>query len=332
MKVSVLMPVYNAMPFLENCLLSIQNQSISDWELIAIDDHSSDQSSALLEQFQSKDERIKVYKNQAKGIIPALRMALHKSTGTYITRMDADDIMATHKLELLRAALLQHGKGKLSTAWVAYFTKHTLGEGYKKYAHWLNSLIDAQNHYKELYRECVIPSPCWMIHREDLINADAFEPNIYPEDYDLCFRFLEQNLGIIGLPNLLHYWRDHGGRTSRNSEVYANNTFLDLKVHYYLRMSYQMNRPLVVWGAGKKGKYIATLLQNAKVPFHWVCNSPNKIGKHIYGQILKPISFFKELEKPQFILAVANQEEQNQIAQQLHANNFESGKDYFFFC
>ena len=100
-QISILMPVKNADQFLEECLNSIVQQSFSDWELIAIDDHSTDSSYEILGEYQKKDGRIKVFKNQKNGIIHALRGALERSNGSYITRMDADDIMANIKLEEL---------------------------------------------------------------------------------------------------------------------------------------------------------------------------------------------------------------------------------------
>jgi len=85
------MPVFDAGSWLTNCLESIINQTEMDWELIAIDDFSTDNSFDILQQYSLKNDRIQIYKNQSKGIIPALQLAFQQSSGTYITRMDADD-------------------------------------------------------------------------------------------------------------------------------------------------------------------------------------------------------------------------------------------------
>ena len=95
------MPVRNASKYLDECLQSIINQTEEKWELLAVDDHSSDESLDLLKTYAAKDHRVKVYKNNGKGIIPALRLAFENSLGNLITRMDADDIMLPQKLELL---------------------------------------------------------------------------------------------------------------------------------------------------------------------------------------------------------------------------------------
>ena len=110
------MPVFNAVPFLTACLNSIENQSINDWELIAIDDYSTDSSWEILKSFEKKlPNQVQVFQNKKKGIIPALQLAYSKCQGEFITRMDADDLMEKTKLETLRNLLIKNGKGNVST-------------------------------------------------------------------------------------------------------------------------------------------------------------------------------------------------------------------------
>ena len=94
------MPVKNAGPWLEECLQSIQKQSFVNWELIAVNDGSKDNSIEILIDFSSRDVRIQVLENPGSGIVDALSQALSKSTGTFISRMDADDVMPAEKLQL----------------------------------------------------------------------------------------------------------------------------------------------------------------------------------------------------------------------------------------
>ena len=100
--ISILMPVKNAGLFLDECLNSILEQSYSKWELIAVNDNSTDNSLNLLNIHAKKDKRIKVLKNKGKGIIDALRSAYKQSQGEFISRMDADDLMAVDKLKVLK--------------------------------------------------------------------------------------------------------------------------------------------------------------------------------------------------------------------------------------
>jgi len=328
--ISIVIPVRNGEKYLKECLDSIVNQTIINWELIIVNDNSTDATVAILNEYAKKESRIICLNNKGKGIIDALQTGYSKSTGNLITRMDADDIMTDNKLEVLSANLLKSGVGHLATGKVKYFAEE-LGDGYKNYEIWLNSLIKKGINYQEIYKECVIPSPCWMVFREDFDKTGGFKPNIYPEDYDLCFRFYKQKLKVIPENKTLHHWRDYSARTSRTDENYADNFFLDLKMNYFLELDYNPNRPLEVWGAGRKGKEIAKSLITKNIDFHWVCNNKNKIGKDIYGKIMQAESEIFSVENPQIIVAVGNLKEQNIIKKIVESKGLKPNLDYFFF-
>lgn len=323
--ISVLMPVKNAAPFLDECLRSIIDQTESNWELLAIDDGSTDSSAEILHQHASTDQRIKVFSNNGNGIIDALRTAYTASHGKLITRMDADDRMTANKLEVLKKNILTAGQGNVAVGQVAYFAEGKLGDGYRKYEQWLNALTATGSNYTDIYRECVIPSPCWMVHRDDLDRCGAFEPITYPEDYDLCFRFYEAGLAVVPCNAVLHHWRDHSARTSRNHPHYADNRFLELKLNWFLRLDHDPQRPLVLWGAGEKGKKLAQLLSSHGIAFHWICNNPNKIGKEIYGSVMQAPESLSTINHPQVIVSVANPHEQAELNAQLTG-------EVFYFC
>ena len=98
--VSVIMPVYNAGKFLVEAIESIRNQTYQNWELIAVNDCSTDDSWEILKRYAKKDKRIKVFKNKTKGYLAgSLNFALQKAKGKYFARMDADDISLPWRLE-----------------------------------------------------------------------------------------------------------------------------------------------------------------------------------------------------------------------------------------
>jgi len=330
--ISILMPVKNAGTYLEECLDSILAQSYSNWELIAIDDHSEDESYHQLLGYTFKDDRITVIKNNDNGIISALRLAFENSKGGFITRMDADDIMVKEKLQILHKELSEKGEGFIGLGLVEYFAQNNLGMGYKIYETWLNSLTYHGMNFEEIYKECVIPSPCWMVHRNDLIRAGAFDSEIYPEDYDLAFRFYKLGLKVISCNYILHKWRDHEARASRNDEHYKDNTFLSLKVKYFLELERDPARPLVLWGAGKRGKELSKLLIKEELDFFWVSNNKRKHGVNIYGRIIQNVAYVEALDKPQIIVNVSSPDDQSAIRAYLNASLLEPMEDYFFFC
>ncbi|RED45873.1 glycosyltransferase family 2 protein [Seonamhaeicola aphaedonensis] len=330
--ISILTPFKNTEAFLAECLNSIRNQTYTNWELLIVDDHSTDQSYALVENYSNIDSRIKLLKNNGRGIISALQVAFKNSSGEFITRMDSDDIMLPNKLEILANNLMTYGKQHVAVGLVEYFSNQGIGPGYKSYETWLNNLTRTGNNYEEIYKECVIPSPCWMIHRDDLVSCGAFNPNIYPEDYDLTFRFYKHHFKCIPCDTIIHKWRDYSTRTSRTHIHYAQNHFTSLKVQHYLDIDYHFSKTPVVWGAGTKGKLMAKIFLEREIPFEWICDNPNKIGRAIYGKELLSFETLGTIKNAQSLITVANKKAQKQIRSHLDKLNLEPVKDYIFFC
>ncbi|WP_228851700.1 glycosyltransferase family 2 protein [Aegicerativicinus sediminis] len=331
-KISILTPFKDTQQYIGECIKSVINQSYSNWELLLVNDNSEDNSLKIANNFLRMEDRIKVFQNEGKGIIAALRTAYKHSSGNFITRMDSDDIMAEDKLSIMFHQLQNSGKGYIALGLVKYFGEKRINDGYKRYENWLNRLIKSGNNFNEIYKECVIPSPCWMVHKTDLDKCGGFNPNLYPEDYDLAFRFYKHGLKCLVADKLLHFWRDYPTRTSRTHKHYAHNYFLDIKMKYFLELDYNAKRPLTVWGAGFKGKYIAKTLKKFGISFYWICNNPKKIEKKIYGVKLQNFESLKELNNPQCIVTVANSQSQKVIRNYFEQHQFVSMKDYFFFC
>lgn len=330
--VSILIPFKNTAAFLSACIGSIQAQTYPAWEVLAVNDGSTDRSREIVSRFCDWDPRIRIYDNEGSGIIHALRTAFGFSKGRFITRMDSDDIMLPDRLALMVAALTREGRGSLAIGGVHYFSDQGISDGYARYEAWLNRLTAQGNNFKEIYKECVVPSPCWMTYRDTLETCGAFRPDRYPEDYDLAFRFYANGLRVIPCDNILHLWRDYRSRTSRTSEHYAQNYFLEIKLHYFMELDRRPKRPLVVWGAGFKGKQISKGLVARKIPFYWVCDNPRKIGKTVYAQKLLHFSAIRDLDRPQGIVTVANEMAQSQIRAYLNDLGHQEAVDYFFFC
>lgn len=107
--ISIVLPVYNAEKFLPQCIDSIIKQTHTNWELLALDDHSTDKSLDILRQYQKKDKRIKVFTNKKRlGVSQTSNKLIKKCKSKWIARMDADDIMLPHRLESQLKTLQQH--------------------------------------------------------------------------------------------------------------------------------------------------------------------------------------------------------------------------------
>jgi len=109
-KISVVMPVYNAGPYLRDAMSSILDQTFRDFEFIIINDGSTDGGAFILNEYERKDIRIKVLHQDNQGMIAALNRGCRLARGQYIARMDADDISDTRRFERQLEYIEQHAE------------------------------------------------------------------------------------------------------------------------------------------------------------------------------------------------------------------------------
>lgn len=104
--VSVVIPVYNSAKYLRECLDSVIAQTFSDWEVVAVDDGSSDDSPAILDEYATKDSRIKVIHKVNGGVSAARNDGLAAASGEYVLFVDSDDWLSDNALQVLYEATL----------------------------------------------------------------------------------------------------------------------------------------------------------------------------------------------------------------------------------
>ncbi len=166
--VSIIMAAKDTEPYIRACLESIVAQTYQNWELIAVNDHSSDKTPVILDEFASRDSRIRVFHSNRPKLIPTLQVGYTQVKGSLINRMDSDDKMPDYKLQLMVSTWQKHGKGHIVAGGTRHFVDEgKVGDGFIRYEEWLNEVAKNNTHYEEIYRECVIPSHCWLLHKED---------------------------------------------------------------------------------------------------------------------------------------------------------------------
>ena len=106
--ISVAMPVYNAARYLAEAVRSIQSQTFTTWELIAIDDGSTDDSPTILQGLAAGDDRVRPILESHVGLTSSLNHAIELARGTYIARMDSDDVSLPMRFEQQVAFLESH--------------------------------------------------------------------------------------------------------------------------------------------------------------------------------------------------------------------------------
>ncbi len=205
-KVSILMPAYNAEDYVATCIHSILAQDFMDWELIVIDDFSTDTTFQILQTFVRQDKRIQLFRNQSKGIIPALALAFTRAKGQFITRMDADDIAHPTRQEKQLAYLEQTG-ADICGCWIRFFGDRQ-GE-------WRMPIDDAAIRTYLMFNS-PLAHPTVMA-RTHLMQAHPYDPaNQHAEDYGLWCTLALAGAKFANVPEVLLDYRTHAGQITQS--------------------------------------------------------------------------------------------------------------------
>lgn len=286
--ISILLPVKNGGDYLYTALDSLCQQTYRLFECIVIDDHSDDGASHAAIQ-KLNDSRFNLINNQGTGIVDALNTGIAVSKGDFIARMDADDISLTQRFERQITFLQTNRAIDFCGTKINYFSDtKTIDQGLTVYQEWINAQESHKDICNNMFVECAMPHPSFMLRRQLLEKLDGYQDNGWAEDYDIVLR--AYCLGArFGKPKeILLNWRDHHTRLSRNDKRYQKLAFIKAKAHYLARSpNYQtaikQSKSIIIWGAGKTGKLLheQLLLQTMTVQA-FVDVSAKLIGKKIH--------------------------------------------------
>lgn len=328
-KVSLIMPFYQSEHFLREALLSLIAQQFADWELLAIDDFSTDGGPRIVQDFASNDSRIRYIKNQQKGIIPALQLGLKKAQGKYIGRFDSDDLLPPERLLLMLNYLDEAPPKSIVTGLVQYFSDRPISRGYIKYQAWINELNLNGETWEDIYRECVIASPNWIMRRGELLAIGGFSKLEYPEDYDWCFRCYAEQFEVHCIGKVTLQWREHPDRTSRNSEHYQQAAFFKLKLKRFLEL--ESFEELILWGSGRKARISAAYFISQAQPFRWMDLDPSRFPSGILGVAIEDYRLLQNRSGLKVLIGVyPNPSERQDLETFLSSRQLQIGQDYWY--
>lgn len=298
-RVSVLLPCRDAAEHLPACIESLSAQTLGAFEVLAVDDGSRDGTRELLEGWRRRDGRVRVVEG-GSGLVPALRRAAGAARAPLLARMDADDVARPERLERQAEALAERRGLAALGCGVRYVPPPEAGEGYRRYERWLNGLRTPGDLARDLFVECPIAHPTLMIRRSAYRALGGYRDAGWPEDYDLVLRLHRAGMRAANLPEVLLDWRLRPESRSRVHPAYREEAFLRCKVHHLTEGFLPPDRPLVVWGAGRRGKPLALELGAAgRPPEAFVELDPGKIGQRIHGaEVLDPESFRRRYPDP----------------------------------
>ncbi len=241
-RLSVILPVYNAGPYLRAAIDSVLNQSFTDYEFIIIDDGSTDESSAVIGSYH--DPRIRHVQQTNQGLRTTLNTGISLSRGEYIARMDQDDVSLSDRFRRQIEFFDHHPQHVLVGTTYAYIDQHGHVTG----------VFPALTEDEDIRRELLTKSPFGhgtVMFRAKMLQAGCFRYSldaIHVEDYELWLRIASAGR-LANLPEVLYFWRQSPTNTTSHHAVAQRR---QTKVLQDRALQYHRPVDLVGWPGWKK--------------------------------------------------------------------------------
>lgn len=334
-RVSVLLPVRDGAAYIEQALASLRHQTLHDFEMLVVDDGSSDSTPRILRQQARQDRRLRILNQPPSGIVAALQLAASEARGFYLARMDADDISLPRRLERQVAWLDRRPELAAVSCLVRTIGEGPLQEGWKRYIKWLNARRTWPSISRDIFVESPLPHPSVVIRRHALEQVGGYRQFDGPEDYDLWLRLVDAGWHLAKVPDVLLGWRDHPRRLTRTDHRYRPEAFIQLKARYLSRMLSRMlqgqYRSIWIWGAGRYGRHLARALESIKgcKIEAFIDIDPMKIGRMPRGSPVVPVQELEQHRDALVLVAVPVDGARRLIRRRLTAMGWREGQNYW---
>ena len=328
--ISIVMPYRNAAATIHEAVESVLAQTFTDYELIAINDHSHDGSEQIMASWQ--DDRIRLFNSPGEGLVDALNFGLQQASADWIARMDADDIMYPKKLEEQWLALQERSHIDVISCQSRLFPEEEITDGFQEYINWQNAVLTHEDFTNHCYVEMPLTNPTAIFRKSIVENIGNYQSGNVPEDYEFWLRTLHAGYHFEKIPQVLFDWRDSPQRYTRNAPACTRDAFDNIRAEYLARdVRLSSGRPLVYCGAGRMTRKRAKLLINRGFkPHTWVDIDPKKIGNRLDGvPVVRPewIAEHRHL-KPFMLIYIASHGARDQMCGWLDRHGFNIGVDY----
>jgi glycosyltransferase involved in cell wall biosynthesis len=226
LKVSVVMPAYNAEAYLDEAVTSILGQTFRDFEFIIINDGSTDDTASILDKYEKSDSRIRVYHQENQGMIAALNRGCCLARGKYIARMDADDVSFPARLEKQLEYIERDQKIGILGTWIHNIDKNGVVRGT-----WRPPTNSKMLKWTLFFGVCVA-HPSVVMRRDLMTQLKFYRPDAaHVEDVDLWFR--ASSLTEFGnVPEVLLKYRIWTGSTHQRGLEVRSDRHVQLLASY----------------------------------------------------------------------------------------------------
>jgi glycosyltransferase involved in cell wall biosynthesis len=249
--VSVIMPVYNGEEYLAEAVQSILDQTYTNFELLIVDDGSSDNTLAIAKELSKKDHRVRVLRNKINlKIVGTLNRAIDESKGKYIARMDADDYKYPEAIEKQVAYLESNPDVAVVGGAIEVCGPHMEVLNHRAYPE-----SDAEVRAK-IFRYNPFAHPAVMMNA-NLVGDERYALN-WAEDYDMWFR-LGKKGKFANLPETVLKLRTHPDSVSQSKLAYQEKLTLYIRLKAIFEYGYTMS-------AGDRAYFVAQVMGTKLIP------------------------------------------------------------------
>ena len=229
--VSIITPCYNSEKFLDECISSVLNQTYQNWEMLIVDDNSSDNSSVLINSYSKKDERIKpLYLNDNIGAAMSRNKAISKAKGKYLAFLDSDDVWLPKKLEVQTNFMKKNNCSFV-------FSSYSVISDDEKPSYTIS--VPEKITYKRYLKNTIIGCLTVMLDKEKFKKIEM--PNLRSShDMALWLNLLKQEKYAYGIQQKLAIYRDHKSSNTSNKFKAAYDVWNVYRQHEKLNLFYSI--------------------------------------------------------------------------------------------
>jgi len=212
--ISVIIPTYNAEGTILETIESVQKQTFDDFEIIVINDGSTDQTVELVNSIA--DERLRIFSYENGGVSVARNRGLSQATGEFIAFLDADDLWSPDKLELQLAALRRHPEAGVAYSWTSYFMNGQEGALFPG-----KSVFFEGNVYTKLLVENFLANGSNpLVYQKAIESVGEFDPVLtIGEDWEFYLRLAARWSFVVVPKHQIFYRQSSGSATSKIEEI-----------------------------------------------------------------------------------------------------------------
>jgi len=328
--ISIVLPVHNNAETIAECIESILSQTFRCFEVLIINDGSTDSTVHIIEQFAQIDTRIRLFHAGRIGLVNALNLGIGHARADLIARMDGDDLMHPQRLEKQQRFMEQHPDIGLVASRARLFPEQCIQRGYHEYMKWQNHCLSHEQISEQIYVESPFAHPSVMFRKHILDRFGDYRHGDFPEDYELWLRLHHAGVKMAKLPDYLLKWREYPQRTSRIDVRYQTDAFDQLRARYLAQdPNIPSDRPLVFWGAGRKTRQRAAhLISKGFAVTAWIDIDPKKIGNRINSIPVNSPGWLDRQPRPYVLNYVNNYGAREQIAIWLQQLGYKPKQDY----